>query len=209
MAVEIGAPRLAAFLGVPDNARGIVIFAHGSRSGRLSPRNNYVAQRLRGAGFATLLLDLLSPEEERDRNNVFDIILLASRLKLAADWAQNDPAIGHLSIGYFGASTGAGAALMAAAGDARIGAIVSRGGRADMAGGEALAAVIAPTLLIVGSLDGAVTDLNQAAYDAMHCERELAIVPDAGHLFEEPGKLSEVVMLASGWFQKHPGSGRA
>lgn len=203
IAVEIGAPRLAALLGVPDGARGVVIFAHGSGSGRLSPRNNHVARRLRDAGFATLLLDLLSPEEERDRNNVFDIPLLASRLKLATDWASDDPAIGHLPIGYFGASTGAAAALMAAAGDGRIGAIVSRGGRADMAGGEALFTVMAPTLLIVGSLDEIVITLNQAAYDAMHCERELAIVPGAGHLFEEPGTLDEVVALASGWFQKH------
>lgn len=205
--IEIGPPRLAAFLGVPDGASGIVIFAHGSGSGRLSPRNNYVAERLRVAGFATLLLDLLSPEEERDRSNVFDIDLLASRLKLASDWVEDDPETGTLRPAYFGASTGAAAALRAAAGDPRIRAIVSRGGRADMAGRQALAAVTAATLLIVGSRDEVVIGLNQAAFGAMRCERELAIVPGAGHLFEEPGALDRVVELAIDWFRKHVGEG--
>ncbi|HSG35763.1 MAG TPA: alpha/beta hydrolase [Sphingomonadaceae bacterium] len=195
--------RLKAFLGVPDAARGIVIFAHGSGSGRLSPRNNYVAQRLREAGLATLLLDLLTPAEERDRRNVFDIELLASRLRLAADWAADYPdTAGHRPC-YFGASTGGGAAIRAAAGDERIAAIVSRGGRPDLAGTNALATVSAPTLLIVGSLDGIVIDLNRAAAEAMQCERQLAIVPGAGHLFEEPGTLDQVVELATRWFLEH------
>lgn len=202
-AIEIGPKRLAAFLGIPDDATGIVIFAHGSGSGRLSPRNNYVAERLRDAGFATLLLDLLTPQEERDRSNVFDIDLLASRLKLAAEWVEDDPETASLRSAYFGASTGAAAALRAAADDPRIRAIVSRGGRADMAGRQALASVTAPTLLIVGSLDDVVIDLNQAAYAAMRCPRELAIVPGAGHLFEEPGTLDHVVDMAIAWFARH------
>lgn len=198
-----GALRLSAFLGVPPNAKGLVIFAHGSGSGRLSPRNNYVAQRLREAGLATLLLDLLNSVEERDRRNVFDIELLASRLRLAVDWAAaNDSTVGLKPV-YFGASTGGGAAIKAAAGDPRIAAIVSRGGRPDLAGLGALAAVKAPTLLIVGSLDGVVIDLNQAAANAMQCAHELAIVAGAGHLFEEPGKLDEVVRLATAWFLRH------
>ncbi|MDD3797756.1 MAG: dienelactone hydrolase family protein [Novosphingobium sp.] len=202
--VTVGnAPALKAYLGVPDEARGLVVFAHGSGSGRLSPRNNYVAARLRDAGFATLLLDLLTPEEERDRRNVFDIALLASRLRLAVDWAAANMRTAHLRTAYFGASTGAGAALKAAAGDPRIAAIVSRGGRPDLAGVGALAQVAVPTLLIVGGLDGIVIDLNRAAHDAMHCERELVIVPGAGHLFEEPGTLDEVVTLASAWFRKY------
>lgn len=197
-----GALSLGAFLGVPADARGLVIFAHGSGSGRTSPRNNYVAQRLREAGLATLLLDLLTPAEERDRRNVFDIGLLAERLRLAADWAAGEAATSALRPAYFGASTGGGAAIRAAAGDPRIAAIVSRGGRPDLAG-PALAVVQAPTLLIVGSLDGVVIDLNRDAADAMHCERKLAIVPGAGHLFEEPGTLDQVVELATAWFLRH------
>lgn len=199
--VALGGPLgLGAFLGVPANALGLVIFAHGSGSGRLSPRNNYVAQRLREAGFATLLLDLLTPLEENDRANVFDIDLLASRLRLAVDWAASYPSTAGLRPAYFGASTGGGAAIRAAVGDTRIAAIVSRGGRPDLAGAHALASVEAPTLLIVGSLDGVVIDLNQAAADAMRCVRQLIIVPGAGHLFEEPGTLDDVVELAIGWF---------
>lgn len=203
-ALRIGAaPPLAAILGIPAGAKALVIFAHGSGSGRLSPRNNYVARRLREAGLGTLLLDLLTPEEESDRRNVFDIALLAARLKSTADWAATTPETAGLLPCYFGASTGAGAALRAASGDSRIGAVVSRGGRPDLAGREALARVTAPTLLIVGSLDGVVIDLNVAASDAMHCERHLAIVPGAGHLFEEPGTLDQVVILARDWFLKH------
>jgi pimeloyl-ACP methyl ester carboxylesterase len=201
--VAIGELGLGAFLGVPDDAKGIVIFAHGSGSGRMSPRNNYVAGRLREAGLATLLLDLLTPAEERDRRNVFDIALLASRLRLAVDWAAQFPDTAGLRPAFFGASTGGGAAIRAAAGDPRIASVVSRGGRPDLAGTNALATIAAPTLLIVGSLDGIVIDLNRAAAQAMRCERRLAIVPGAGHLFEEPGTLDQVVELASQWFLDH------
>jgi len=200
--VTIGAPALQGLLGMPEAARGIVIFAHGSGSGRLSPRNNYVADALRGAGLATLLLDLLTPAEERDRTNVFDIPLLASRLLLATDWAATHPDLARLRIGYFGASTGAGAALLAASREQRVAAVVSRGGRPDLAG-DALAAVRAPTLLIVGSLDRQVLDLNRGALAAMRCERELAVVDGATHLFEEPGTLDQVVHLAMRWFLAH------
>jgi len=201
-----GEPPLAAILGVPPSAKGIVIFAHGSGSGRLSPRNNYVAARLREAGVATLMLDLLTPEEERDRRNVFDIGLLASRLRRAADWAQEKPETARLRPGYFGASTGGGAALYAASSDRRIAAVVSRGGSPDLAGKTALALVTAPTLLIVGELDGVVIELNAQAQDAMTCESRMVIVPGAGHLFEEPGTLDEVVTLARDWFLSHLGA---
>lgn len=194
---------LMAILGIPDEATGLVVFAHGSGSGRRSQRNNYVAARLRENGMATLLLDLLTPQEEQDRHNVFDISLLAIRLRLAVDWASANPATSALRPGYFGASTGGGAALRAAADDPRIAAVVSRGGRPDLAGAEVLARVSAPTLLIVGARDEVVVDLNIAARDAMRCERRLAIVPDAGHLFEEPGTLDRVVELASAWFLRH------
>lgn len=201
-----GTPELAAIIGVPAEAIGIVIFAHGSGSGRLSPRNNYVAHCLRKAGLATLLLDLLTPDEEMDRRNVFDIALLASRLRMATDWAAAHPETTGLRPCYFGASTGGGAALRAAAGDPRIAAVVSRGGRPDLAGAEALAQVTAPTLLIVGELDGVVIELNAAALDAMRCERDMVIVPGAGHLFEEPGTLDQVVDHARDWFLRHLGS---
>lgn len=201
--VLAGLPPLRAILGVPADAKGLVIFAHGSGSGRLSPRNNHVAARLREVGLATLLLDLLAPEEEADRRNVFDIALLATRLRRAADWAAEAAETRALKPCYFGASTGAGAALRAAAGDPRIAAVVSRGGRPDLAGGEALAAVTAPTLLLVGENDGPVIDLNVAAHDAMHCPRRLVIVPRAGHLFEEPGTLDVVVEEAQAWFLDH------
>jgi dienelactone hydrolase len=202
--MRIGAdPALEAILGLPPDAKGLVIFAHGSGSGRLSPRNNHVAARLRQAGIATLMLDLLTPGEERDRGNGFDVALLAGRLMQAADWAAAAPATSALRPCYFGASTGAGAALLAAAGDERIGAVVSRGGRPDLAGARALADVRAPTLLIVGALDGAVLDLNRAAASAMQCERSLVIVPGAGHLFEGPGTLDRVVEHARAWFLAH------
>lgn len=200
--VRVGELDLAARLAVPQEARGLVIFAHGSGSGRLSPRNNHVARRLSGAGFATLLLDLLTPAEEQDRANIFDIELLASRLRMATGWCERDPRTAGLRPAYFGASTGAGAALRAAAGDPRIGAVVSRGGRPDLAGRPGLAAVEAPTLLIVGSRDPLVIELNRAALAVMRCQRELAIVPGAGHLFEEAGALDLVVDLAHGWFTR-------
>lgn len=194
---------LRAFLGVPEGAKGIVIFAHGSGSGRMSPRNNHVASRLRQAGLATLLLDLLTPAEEQDRRNVFDIGLLAARLRLAVDWVETSQPTAHLRPGYFGASTGGGAAIRAAVADPRIFAIVSRGGRPDLAGLDALSRVTAPTLLIVGGNDGPVIDLNRAAAQAMTCPRELRIVPGAGHLFEEAGTLDQVVELATSWFLGH------
>jgi putative phosphoribosyl transferase len=198
--VEIGKLRLQALLGVPVQAGGLVIFAHGSGSGRLSPRNNHVAAALREAGFATLLLDLLSPAEEDDRAKVFDIPLLASRLVLATEWAARQPETSALRVGYFGASTGAGAALVAAAEQPeRVHAIVSRGGRPDLAG-AALAHVRVPTLLIVGGLDGPVIELNHQAQDRLKCSTELVIVPGAGHLFEQPGTLDIVVQHATRWF---------
>ena len=201
--IDIGPQRLKGLLGVPADATGLVIFAHGSGSGHLSPRNNRVAAALREAGLATLLLDLLTPEEELDRANVFDISLLASRLSYATDWAIAAGETAHLPVGYFGASTGAGAAL-AAAGVPRspIRAIVSRGGRADLAG-DALAHVTAPTLLIVGSLDGQVIELNRMAFDRLAGPKELVIIEGAGHLFEEPGTLEEVEREAVRWFRYH------
>jgi pimeloyl-ACP methyl ester carboxylesterase len=196
-------PALAGILGVPARANGVVIFAHGSGSSRKSPRNSYVAGRLREVGLATLLLDLLTPEEELDRSNVFDIALLAGRLRMATDWAASDPLTRLLRPCYFGASTGAGAALLAAAGDPRIAAIVSRGGRPDLAGAAALAQVTAPTLLLVGGFDNVVIELNEAAREAMNCDRQLVIVPGATHLFEEPGTLDQVVEHARAWFLEH------
>lgn len=201
--VKVGAKGLDGLLGVPGDARGIVIFAHGSGSGRLSPRNARVAAALRSAGLATLLLDLLTPDEEGDRRNVFDIGLLASRLVMATEWVAGQPRTSGLIPGYFGASTGAAAALRAAAlPDARIAAVVSRGGRPDMAM-DVLPLVRAPTLLLVGSLDGPVIDLNRRAFAALRTVKELVIVEGAGHLFEEPGTLDEVVRRARDWFVEH------
>jgi len=200
--IPFGELRLQALLGVPDDAEGLVIFAHCSGSGRLSPRNNRVAGALREAGLATLLLDLLTPDEERDRANVFDIPLLASRLSFAADWSLAARETARLPLGDFGASTGAGAALVAAAAHSPVRAIVSRGGRPDLAG-NALPRVTAPTLLIVGSLDTEVIELNRIAYDQLSAPKELVIVPGAGHLFEEPGTLEEVELHAIRWFRRY------
>ncbi len=201
--VEIAPVGLQAILTVPENATGMIIFAHGSGSGRLSPRNNYVASALREDGFATLLLDLLTPEEEMDRANVFDIGLLASRLSMAARWVRNQTAFSTIPIGYFGASTGAGAALVAAARDEPdVDAVVSRGGRPDLAG-QWLSKVRAPTLLIVGSLDGQVIGLNKQALDALNAPKRMTVVQGAGHLFEEPGTLEEVIVHASAWFSTY------
>jgi dienelactone hydrolase len=197
--VFIEPPGLDALLGVPALAKGLVIFAHGSGSGRLSPRNNQVAAALRRSGVATLLLDLLTPAEEQDRRNVFDIGLLASRLLQASDWATRQPRLSALPVGYFGASTGAGAALKAAADPwFSIAAVVSRGGRPDLAM-DVLDEVRAPTLLLVGGADGPTIDLNRRA-QARLARTELVIIPGAGHLFEEPGTLDEVVRRASRWF---------
>lgn len=203
-AVTVEPHGLAALLAVPEDALGVVIFAHGSGSGRLSPRNNHVADALHRAGLATLLLDLLTPAEEADRANVFDIPLLASRLKAAARWVGWLPELAGLPIGYFGASTGGGAALLAAADPhPLVAAVVSRGGRPDLAGVEALEQVRAPTLLIVGALDLPVIDLNRIALSHLRTEKRLVIVPGAHHLFEEPGTMDLVVVHAIGWFRRH------
>lgn len=201
--ITIAPVGLEGLLGLPFDAKGIVLFAHGSGSGRLSPRNNFVAQALREDGLATLLFDLLTVEEARDRRNVFDIELLAQRLLMATAWAKEDAETRDLPVGYFGASTGAAAALVAeAAHEGPIAAIVSRGGRPDLAG-PALPAVNAPTLLIVGGDDVEVLALNRTALAKLHCEKQLVIVPGATHLFEEPGTLEAVVEHARGWFLAH------
>ena len=205
--VAAGAVTLQGDLNLPGNARGIVLFAHGSGSGRFSPRNRYVAELLNQAGLATLLVDLLTAEEEaidmRTAHLRFDIGLLADRLIGATRWLKREPATRDLHIGYFGASTGAGAALVAAAElpDA-IGAIVSRGGRPDLAG-DALPRVSAPTLLIVGGNDPEVLELNRLALAQMRCERQLVVIPRATHLFEEPGTLNEAARLARDWFLRY------
>ncbi len=195
---------LAGTLRRPDaSPRAIVVFAHGSGSSRLSPRNNYVASALGDAGFATLLFDLLTEEEGADRSNVFDIGLLADRLTLAAEWISRQQALRSLPLGSFGASTGAAAALIAAARRPELCvAVVSRGGRPDLAG-AALSQVRAPTLLIVGGDDQEVLELNREAARQLRCEKELAVVPGATHLFEEPGTLESVVELARRWFRDH------
>jgi len=197
---------LPGFLDVPSGAAGLVLFAHGSGSSRHSSRNAAVAEQLREAGLATLLFDLLTDAEGADRNNVFDIPLLAFRLRAAADWTRTRRELEWLPLGYFGASTGAAAALLAAPGDDRIRAIVSRGGRPDLAG-DALPGVRAPTLLIVGGNDHPCIPLNEQAAERLTCEHELAVVPGATHLFEEPGTLERVADLARDWFQHHLASG--
>ena len=189
-------------LAMPEGAVGVVVFAHGSGSSRFSARNRYVADVLNGAGLATLLFDLLTTAEERDRRNVFDVSLLARRLAAATSRLEIEPALSHLPIGYFGASTGAGAALWAAAENDNAAAVVSRGGRPDLAGPR-LAEVQAPTLLIVGGHDQVVLDLNRQALELLTCEAELRIVEGATHLFEEPGALEEVAALARAWFLSH------
>jgi putative phosphoribosyl transferase len=195
--------RVAGDLRLPDRPAGVVIFAHGSGSSRHSPRNRQVAEALNEAGFATLLFDLLTTEEEGDRANVFDIGLLAERLLAVTRWAQQEEALQRLPISYFGASTGAAAALRAAAQDgADVCAVVSRGGRPDLAA-ESLPVVVSPTLLIVGGADRQVLELNEAAARLLRCEHEVAIVPGATHLFEEPGALERVAELAADWLARH------
>jgi len=205
VAILAGNASLAGDLTVPAGANGVVLFAHGSGSSRASPRNVWVAARLARAGLATLLFDLLTSDEERrdiqTREHRFDIPLLSRRLVAATDWVDTQPELRALPVGYFGASTGAAAALVAAAERrARIGAVVSRGGRPDLAGVDALAQVTAATLLVVGGNDHMVIDLNRRALAALHCEKRLEIVPGATHLFEEPGALEQVATLASQWF---------
>jgi putative phosphoribosyl transferase len=205
--VSAGPVTLEGNLGLPEGARGVVLFAHGSGSSRHSSRNRYVAGLLNEARLATLLFDLLTADEEavdlRTAHLRFDISLLAQRLVGATDWLTRHPDTRHLRIGYFGASTGAGAALVAAAERADVvGAVVSRGGRPDLAG-PALPHVRAPTLLIVGGKDTAVIELNRAALERLRCEKQLVIVPGATHLFEEPGAPDEVASLARAWFVRH------
>jgi putative phosphoribosyl transferase len=198
-----GAVQLAGYLTMPENATGVVLFAHGSGSSRHSPRNRYVATVLNEAGLGTLLLDLLTPEEEADRANVFDVDLLARRLTEVTSWLRAQPPASQAAIGYFGASTGAAAALRAAAEPgASVAAVVSRGGRPDLAGPR-LGAVTAPTLLIVGGLDTLVLGLNRDAQAQLRCENKLAVVPGATHLFEEPGTLTTAAGLATDWFVTH------
>jgi len=203
--VRLAAGRVvvAGHLTIPEKPIGVVVFAHGSGSSRHSPRNRYVAEVLNRAGLATLLFDLLTPDEEHDRANVFDIERLARRLVDVTGWLASQPDTAALPVGYFGASTGAGAALVAAA-DAgvKVAAVVSRGGRPDLAG-EALSKVRAPTLLIVGGLDGLVLELNRRAQAMMPGESKLTVVPGATHLFEEPGALEQVATLARDWFVDH------
>ena len=202
--IPAGGTTLNGTLTIVDQAKGLVIFAHGSGSSRLSPRNQFVARSLNKAGLATLLFDLLTPEEEsvdmNTREHRFDIKLLADRLLHATKWAKQQKEIANLKIGYFGASTGGGAALVAAAElPDEIGAVVSRGGRPDLAG-PALPKVKVPTLLIVGGEDHVVIEFNEQARAQMRCECKIDIVPGATHLFEEPGALERVAQLASDWF---------
>ena len=205
--IPAGEVTLTGDLEIPENARGLVLFAHGSGSSRRSPRNQAVAEVLRDAGMATLLFDLLTPHEEAEDaysgHLRFDIGLLSRRLAIVTEEIADDPHSGNLGLGYFGASTGGAAALRAAAAlGSTVGAVVSRGGRPDLAG-EALAYVKAPTLLIVGERDEDVLRLNEHAYAQLQCEKSLAVVPHATHLFQEPGTLEEVARLAADWFRKH------
>jgi dienelactone hydrolase len=205
--IPSGEVSLEGELHIPEGATGVVLFAHGSGSSRKSPRNQFVARTIRQAGVGTLLFDLLTLEEEtvdlKTRHLRFDIGLLANRLVDATRWIKKEEGTSQLRVGYFGSSTGGGAALVAAAElGQQIGAVVSRGGRPDLAG-DALGQVTAPTLLIVGGLDYSVIQMNKEAYAQMRCEREMKIVSGATHLFEEPGALEEVAHLAADWFQRY------
>jgi pimeloyl-ACP methyl ester carboxylesterase len=201
--VAIGQKRLEGDVVLPRKAKGLVIFAHGSGSSRFSPRNTHVAHELEVRGLGTLLLDLLTEREAYDRRNVFDIPLLAGRMVEAVRFARGDTELSSLRIGLFGASTGAAAALVAAARlPQEVAAVVSRGGRPDLAG-DALKQVRAATLLIVGGADYGVIELNRDAFAVLTCEKKLEIVPGATHLFEEPGTLDKVVELAAQWFNAH------
>jgi pimeloyl-ACP methyl ester carboxylesterase len=207
--VRLGATALPGDLGVPPQALGLVVFVHGSGSSRLSPRNRYVAQTLQQRRLATLLFDLLTPDEAEDRRLVFDIDLLAERVGDALDSIAADGELARLPVGLFGASTGAAAALrLAAARPQAVAAVVSRGGRPDLAL-PVLERVRAPTLLIVGGDDGPVLDLNREALAALHCEKRLEVVPGATHLFEEPGTLEAAARLAGDWFVGHLPRGSA
>jgi dienelactone hydrolase len=204
VSIPAGHLHLDGNLALPPGATGVVAFAHGSGSSRFSPRNTFVARQLQNAGLATLLFDLLTRDEDRDYQRRFDIPVLTARLVAATRWLQGDPATQGLRIGYFGASTGAAAALQAAAvlGD-EVSAVVSRGGRPDLAGRDALAQVRCPTLLLVGGLDDVVIELNEQAHALMICEKRIQIVTGATHLFEEPGTLEQVAAAAADWFAHH------
>ena len=197
---------LEAILGIPEEAMGVVLFAHGSGSSSRSPRNAFVARELRASHLGTLLMDLLTPAEALDAANRFDIVFLARRLQRVLDWVGTQEATAALPVGLFGASTGAAAALqVAASAPERVAAVVSRGGRPDLAGELSLSRVRAPTLLIVGGDDREVLALNKAALALLRGPRELAVVPGASHLFEEPGTLEMVARLSSDWFARHLG----
>ena len=205
--IHIESGILEGMLEIPPQCCGMVLFAHGSGSSRLSPRNNYVAGVLREAGVGTLLIDLLTRKEDRVYETRFDIALLTRRLIRTTEWLRADPQGSPLPIGYFGASTGAAAALQAAALRSDIAAVVSRGGRPDLAGEAELEKVKAPTLLIVGGLDEVVIGLNREAYRHLKCEKRLIIVAGATHLFEESGTLEQVAHLATSWFRLHLNGG--
>jgi dienelactone hydrolase len=202
--IPAGTARLDGELVLPSSAKGVVLFAHGSGSSRFSPRNTYVAEVLQQRGIGTLLFDLLTREEDQIYETRFDITLLTTRLVAATEWLQGNPDTKDLSIGYFGASTGAAAALQAAARmQNKIAAVVSRGGRPDLAGAVALRRVTAPTLLIVGGADSGVIELNQQAEMLLNCEKKLMLIPGATHLFEEPGTLQQAAHRAADWFAQH------
>jgi putative phosphoribosyl transferase len=201
--IPVEGVKLEGTLGVPENARALVIFAHGSGSSRHSPRNTYVASMLRDAGFATLLFDLLNEEEDQDYFKRFDIELLTLRLEAVTKWAERHPEAGTLNKGYFGASTGAAAAIRAAAhlGD-KVKAVVSRGGRSDLAD-DLIGRVNSPTLFIVGEMDRIIWEQNESSMRRLNTEGEIFIIPEAGHLFEEPGALEQVAKRAIKWFEEH------
>jgi dienelactone hydrolase len=202
--IEVDVGRLDGALALPEHAKGIVLFAHGTGSGRLSPRNTYVASVLQQRGVATVLFDLLTPAEDTEYRTRFDIDLLTQRLAIATRWAQAQQEAATLPLGYFGASTGAAAAIRAAnlMGDAAK-AVVSRGGRPDLAGSEELARVKVPTLLLVGGRDTPVIALNRDAFAKLRCEKQLRVIPGAGHLFDEPGTIEQVAQQAADWFEQH------
>jgi pimeloyl-ACP methyl ester carboxylesterase len=202
--IQAGHTVLDGELSLPPGTNSVVLFAHGSGSSRLSPRNTYVASVLQQAGIGTLLFDLLTREEDRNYATRFDIDLLTRRLLAATAWIKQDARSRSLKIAYFGASTGAAAALQAAAElEESVSAVVSRGGRPDLAGESALRKVVSPTLLLVGGYDDVVIELNREAYALLACEKELTIIPGATHLFEEPGTLEQVAHAATKWFERY------
>jgi putative phosphoribosyl transferase len=202
--IPVDSVTLEGALDIPDGATGLVLFAHGSGSSRFSPRNNFVAGELRDAGLGTLLIDLLTRAEDQDYERRFDIPLLTRRVVAVSRWLAAQPETAALKLGLFGASTGAAAALqVAAALPETVRAVVSRGGRPDLAGRKALTEVKCPTLLIVGGYDDVVIELNQRAHELLACAKELVVVPRATHLFEEPGTLEQVAKLAADWFRRH------